>query len=334
MKERNILIDNIKSILIILVVLGHFGSSGSVIYNTFIIFIFSFHMPLFLFISGYLSKNVEKCRKKAMTEYLLLFIIAQLLWVLYKVVVEKDFYYFFNMLEPGFGLWYILSIFVYRILLKDLVRIKHIVIISAVASVLIMTLVNIQHFLDIQRIVGFLVYFLIGYYTDENTINKIKKIPPYLAAIGLGAVFAVFYIILDKKILNYGFFLRFLEHQAAIYDFSNIFIGLAIYIFIIPASLLIGSLVIAMIPRKEMWFTYIGEDTLPLYLSHTYGVALYREFLREVVIDSNSIAAFIVLCSCICIVLFSSKVYRKKFHFCKDKIVTLITGLCKKMLIQ
>ena len=63
-KTREIYFDNLKTLLIFLVVLGHFtnlnksiplmGAINNVIY--------SFHMPLFIFISGYFSKSIRSHR--------------------------------------------------------------------------------------------------------------------------------------------------------------------------------------------------------------------------------------------------------------------------------
>lgn len=53
-KNRNPYWDTLKGILIVLVVLGHTGTAlGEKILSV----IYSFHMPLFLFISGYFSKR-------------------------------------------------------------------------------------------------------------------------------------------------------------------------------------------------------------------------------------------------------------------------------------
>lgn len=59
-EERN-LITNLKGILIILVVLGHVLENMHVpiLINT-AKFIYTFHMTLFVFISGYLAKNEKR----------------------------------------------------------------------------------------------------------------------------------------------------------------------------------------------------------------------------------------------------------------------------------
>ena len=59
-KERDYLFDNYKAILIILVVVGHFievASEDNVGMQMLKWMIFSFHMPAFIFISGYFSKK-------------------------------------------------------------------------------------------------------------------------------------------------------------------------------------------------------------------------------------------------------------------------------------
>lgn len=64
-KERRHWLDVVKGIAIILVVMGHVGStyggeSASPSFNAIHSFIYSFHMPLFMFISGYLFTSSLK----------------------------------------------------------------------------------------------------------------------------------------------------------------------------------------------------------------------------------------------------------------------------------
>ena len=62
MKERDYLFDNYKAFLIVLVVVGHFievASDDNVMMETMKWIIFSFHMPAFVFISGYFSKKTQ-----------------------------------------------------------------------------------------------------------------------------------------------------------------------------------------------------------------------------------------------------------------------------------
>lgn len=56
-RQRLIYLDTLKGMLIILVVLGHCGTALS---TGLLSSIYAFHMPLFILVSGYLSKKTEK----------------------------------------------------------------------------------------------------------------------------------------------------------------------------------------------------------------------------------------------------------------------------------
>lgn len=55
MKERSFTIDAIKGYGMLLVIAGHMNYA--IIGNTFFSLLYSFHMPLFFFLSGYLFKT-------------------------------------------------------------------------------------------------------------------------------------------------------------------------------------------------------------------------------------------------------------------------------------
>ena len=63
LKIRNYLVDNLKVILIFLVVFGHtieYYIGQSAILRGIYMYIYIFHMPLFVYISGYLSQKSSK----------------------------------------------------------------------------------------------------------------------------------------------------------------------------------------------------------------------------------------------------------------------------------
>ena len=65
MENRRIALwDNLKFILIVSVVIGHFiNIRDSVTYHSIFIFIYSFHMPLFIFLAGLFHKNTGVWKK-------------------------------------------------------------------------------------------------------------------------------------------------------------------------------------------------------------------------------------------------------------------------------
>lgn len=84
LKERDYFFDNARAILILLVVFGHMlqpYTSGDKYLSALYLVIYSFHMPTFLFISGYFAKNIdkpyylEKISKRLIVPYMIFFCI-------------------------------------------------------------------------------------------------------------------------------------------------------------------------------------------------------------------------------------------------------------------
>lgn len=112
LKKRYYLLDNLKVILIFFVVFGHvieYYINDNSILMTLYIFIYIFHMPLFIFISGYLSKNFYKMKRKAIRNLLIPYIIFNMIW--YTAVYIGTRRAMFSVLYPGWTLWYLLSLF-------------------------------------------------------------------------------------------------------------------------------------------------------------------------------------------------------------------------------
>ena len=87
MRERDPYLDNVKIALIFLVVLGHnciiyFHSSW--LMGGVVLFIYSFHMPLFIFVSGYLSKGITCQRYKDISRLLIPYFFIQLCYKISK----------------------------------------------------------------------------------------------------------------------------------------------------------------------------------------------------------------------------------------------------------
>ena len=115
--KRNYTIDCLKGFLILCVIVGHI-CLGSLDENVVRYIIYSFHMPLFLFISGYLI-DIEKMRctsfsqlfSKYKQRMILPWIIA---WITYSLIISiKDLSFdnfLVNLSTPFYHLWYVPSL--------------------------------------------------------------------------------------------------------------------------------------------------------------------------------------------------------------------------------
>lgn len=144
--------DNYKGILILLVVLGHLLFSydydnGVAIMNV-VKFIYSFHMPLFLIISGYFSKRINK---KGNFRLLVLFVLLNFSYILYDYFVYGSFDFF----TIKYSSWYLLALFLYRIIIS-LPIVNKFIIINKVLSL----------------IISFVVSIIIGLFNLNNLVSK------------------------------------------------------------------------------------------------------------------------------------------------------------------
>ena len=126
-KERNYLFDNMKVLLTFFMVSAHYiRISGSFDVSSFggFFYIIAFYfiiMQGFLFVSGYFSKNVDKCRLGAAKNFLLPYILLMPVMFVVRLGVFGD--AAFDLLSPSHALWFLLVLFVYRFMIKDLEKV-------------------------------------------------------------------------------------------------------------------------------------------------------------------------------------------------------------------
>ena len=131
-------IDNIKVVLIFLVVFGHLIERYIESSNTLMViymFIYIFHMPLFIYTSGFLSKNLNKDKKVFFKNLLIPYILLNIVW--YTLVYIYTGQVKLPILYPGWTLWFLLSLFFWRIAIKYIVQIKYILPISFILGILV-----------------------------------------------------------------------------------------------------------------------------------------------------------------------------------------------------
>ena len=172
--------DNIKMLLIFLVVLGHAiaytqwagDTSLLCLYNC----IFSFHMPVFVFISGYFSKRITGPRKKDVEILLYPYLVFQVLNVFYVRYIEHN-PASWNLFIPLHQNWYILALFIWRLTIPYFQYVnKWIGIAIALGLSLIFSKYQVpDNLFALNYVFVFLPFFVFGYYIDEADIQKIEK---------------------------------------------------------------------------------------------------------------------------------------------------------------
>ena len=135
--QREYLFDNYKVLLILLVVIGHFIEPSND-QNSFLYElkwgIVAFHMPAFIFISGYFSKRIPSLKKMLCGLVIPYFVYEILYYLLYTFVLDKETGFYFA--RPKFSLWYLMALFAWRLFSPLVEKIPGCMILSVIAGIL------------------------------------------------------------------------------------------------------------------------------------------------------------------------------------------------------
>lgn len=283
MKDRDFYLDNAKFILIFLVVLGHY--CGNYLNSKILIglydVIYSFHMPAFILLSGFLSKNIKQQRFKDVDTILLPYIVIQIIFILYKkfLGVHQD----WTIAIPIDSNWYLLGLFIWRMLIPYFNYLKYPVTTSIIVALVIGFFNDFGEYLDLERIIAFFPYFVIGYFFPNNYRAYIFKIKTFLMRFAIPSIIVLFFFTLIYSFPGIGSFIRKCFIPSAGYsiwfgkygDYGIIFRTLS-YL----CSLSIAYTFFTLVPARKTWFSEMGARTMNVYVFHLFFIYLIGIYIH------------------------------------------------------
>ena len=321
-KSRDYLFDNYKALLIFLVVAGHFvGPSTKV--NDFLLvlkwFIVSFHMPAFVFVSGYFSKKdlpLSTIVQKLLVPYL---VYEVFYFLLYTVILQQKTSVLFLM--PKFTLWYLLSLFFWRIITPYVKKFPYHLVLAVIAGLLIGFSKMNDGFLTIPRALVFYPFYLVGTSFNRETLNKLRSKRGTMISLLCVIVLAIFLgaLALKSHVPMQIFYGR--------YSYHTMKQGLLEGVLWRIGSYLIGTLwtfaLMILLPEKKLCFSYIGTRTMAIYLFHGL-LYTYLNSGTKILKNLNSpLETVMILAGCAALTVFFSW---KPFTVFTNKICNLKTG--------
>lgn len=304
--ERNPYFDNAKLVLIFLVVFGHMiqpfidGSSGI---NTLYIWIYTFHMPAFIFLAGFYAKGsgnriyIAKLAKKLLVPYL----IFQFLYTVFYFFIGKDGWQT-GVFYPHWSLWFLCSLFGWHILLSLFKKIP--ALLSVSLAVLLGLIVGyfgeIGHTFSLSRTFVFFPFFLLGYWLTEAHVMWLKR--RSMKIVSLMVMLIVGTAIYFVPDFNSGWLLASKSYG----DLGMPAYGGLARLLVYVTSAIMAMSIFAWIPQKNSWLTHLGTRTLYVYLLHGFFIQLFRE---ADVFQVNSVFGLlgIGLLSAVIVLLLSTK---------------------------
>ncbi|MDQ0199219.1 acyltransferase family protein [Neobacillus ginsengisoli] len=280
--RRSLYFDNAKFFLIFLVVFGHVISpikdNNNILFTLYSV-IFLFHMPAFIFISGYFSKGFNKkgYLLKILKKILLPYLIFQVLYSLFYYLDGEVPSLKVDMLQPHWSLWFLLSLFCWNLFLYIFARLKWTgLVISIAIGVGIGYFDHVGSFLSLSRTLVFFPYFLLGYLVEPKHLKIVKKarfspLIGFAILLGTALVFAALFpkgampwLFGDTSYANMG-----VKELTSVLKRSSQYL----------VTLIVTYGFLAMVPTKGFKFTIIGERTLYVYLLHGFIIKTIEMFV-------------------------------------------------------
>lgn len=292
--------DILKFLLIFLVVLGHivdtyFDNTGWT--KSLIVIIYSFHMPVFIFISGLFSKkNIREKRYNKIIGYIFMFFTSKIIIAFGRLIAtgEMSFSVFSDAGLP----WYMLAMFAFQLITIALRNIspKYVLIFSVILSCFAGYDMELGDRFCLMRIIVFFPFFYLGYIMEPNSVEELfnsKKLK-LISAIIMIAIIVSAFIFPDelyelRPILTGRNSFDFLDDA---YNFGGL-IRLAYYV----VTVIIGSAVICLIPKKigNGAVARLGGRTLQIYSLHYFFIYVYFGLVGRKILPEHPAVMSIIL---------------------------------------
>ncbi len=198
-KDRVFLWDNLRFFLITLVVIGHFLSQymQSWMFGGLWLFIYAFHMPLFIFVSGAFHKNTKITHK--VVSYMAMYVIYTLVVYITRLLLGQTVQ--LDLFAASGAPWYMLAMAVF-VLLTYLLRnqnLKYVLVISVIVACFAGYDQNINYMFSLSRIIVFYPFYVMGVLSNKDTLLNLAKKPAIkAAAFGVVVAWLVLCIVFRK----------------------------------------------------------------------------------------------------------------------------------------
>jgi len=281
--------------------------------------IYSFHMPFFMLISGYLANmSLQKsgCSfEKCITKKFIYLIIPFFSWYIIGLILQGNFVFVdlfyslsFLLTHVDSGLWYLYILFVFYILLYFANKLKYKYGMLLVLFFILLMTEPIINILGIKLLKWYLIFFIIGMFLFEYQ-TKIKKIVSNYFEKLIYFVPAIFLLSLyfwEREFTRDSLF------SGHVYLYGYKFI---VAIFGMVTIFLLTQKLYKLIAVREI-FDLFGKNSLKIYILNIIVIGLLHEYLKN---DNQFLLFIIALLICYFIVFITSIVK-------KIKIVQILFG--------
>ena len=309
-KERDYMFDTFRGILILSIPVSHFTKMSGNLYGSLFLtggfpewslcgFVYItinvFVMQAFMFLSGYFSKKPDRAQETAFKTFMWPYLVFTVIYYFIRGFFMGDANLSF--LKPPFALWFLFVLFFYRFFLKYMSKYKWLLPVSLIMYLLAGQIDSFDSYLALGRAASYFPFFLLGFYCSKERLYKAKELRKKpLILIGLAIVLVAASLALMRFGPSVGWYLlKQSVHNYPIPWWEDTL--LRIVVFFLACGWI--TLMINILPSTKNFISFIGVNTMPVYVFHLtlryviefYG--LYVGFISCLVVAWFSILSLI-----------------------------------------
>ena len=296
--NRDLKIDGLKFIMIFCVVLGHLKFNDYGIHISKMLF--SFHMPVFVFLSGYLTSLSPDWGKRWMwiKQTLCIYAVAQVLHIILGLCLHHQLSLHFyqhlsikDLICPEYTLWYLICLVYWRISVWTVFRSMDDILLLALSLMLaiISGFVPLDYEFSFQRAFAFFPVFVLGLlFKKHDGLSFLEKVPSVIALFLLVAG-----LLVARQLPAYLPAIHYTDSHDLVLRCLQTLMGIVLCLCIIRLS---------RFGFTERFAEY-GKYTLWIYLGHSYltRINVIERFLHHYFGIERTIWGALIICTFYCI---------------------------------
>jgi fucose 4-O-acetylase-like acetyltransferase len=247
--------------------------------------IYSFHIAVFVMVSGYFSKSGPpnaRQLKRVLIELIIPYIIFETIWTIIRFAVTG--WAEFDYTTASWTLWFLLALAMWRIVLPYLVLLRWPLTIAIVISIAAGYSDAIDSTLSAARAFGMLPFFVFGWKLRQWDITgRWLALPAAIAWRWRIAAIVLFAAVTAMALIGIDLWREIGLRRFMLYNESYQAIGWdepwsgLVRLILLAVALLLTAAFLTLIPRRVVWFTAWGTATMYIYLLHTFPLYPLRE---------------------------------------------------------
>jgi fucose 4-O-acetylase-like acetyltransferase len=273
-RARDPFFDNAKFFAILLVVAGHSIENlrDVRLAHAAYLFVYTFHMPVFIVITGYFSRRFTFSGGKArklLTNLGVPYVVFETAYSTYHWMVGHS-KFEISLLDPYYLTWFLLALFAWRLSTPVWQQIRIPIIVAVVISIL-SGMDQLPTTLEMNRVFGLVPFYVLGLFLKPEHFEIIKRRSSrFIGGLVLILSFAVTYFFVDGRMSTEWVYWRSGNPTLHV----NNLVGSGMRLGLLVAATVLVMAFLALVPRRNHWFTSLGSATLYAYLLHGFATKL------------------------------------------------------------